>query len=75
VARDADHFISAGLVSDRRQGNLRFIRAHRQCVAGPLAELRALAYGPVAVPSELLASVPWVEQADVYGSWAARYRG
>lgn len=76
VTREADHFISAGLVSDRRQGNLRFIRARTDnAVARPLAELLALTYGPVAVLGELLAPVPGVKEAYIYGSWAARYRG
>jgi DNA-binding transcriptional ArsR family regulator len=76
VMREADHFVSAGLVASRRQGNLRFIRARTDSVvAGPLAELLAVTYGPVAVLGELLASVPGVDEAFVYGSWAARYRG
>jgi predicted nucleotidyltransferase len=44
-------------------------------VAGPLSELLAVTYGPTAVLGELLASVPGVDEAYVYGSWAARYRG
>lgn len=76
VMREADRFASAGLVADRRQGNLRFIRARTDnVVAGPLAELLAATYGPTAVLGELLASVPGVDEAYVYGSWAARYRG
>jgi DNA-binding transcriptional ArsR family regulator len=76
VMREADRFASAGLVADRRQGNLRFIRARTDnVVAGPLAELLAVTYGPTAVLGEVLASVPGVDEAYVYGSWAARYRG
>ena len=76
VMREADRFASAGLVGDRRQGNLRFIRARTDnVVAGPLAELLAVTYGPTAVLGEVLASVPGVNEAYVYGSWAARYRG
>jgi DNA-binding transcriptional ArsR family regulator len=74
--REANHFVAAGLVGERRQGNLRFVRARSDnVVAGPLAELLALTYGPPAVLGELLASIPGVEEAYVYGSWAARYRG
>jgi len=76
VMREADRFASAGLVGDRRQGNLRFIRARTDnVVAGPLAELLAVTYGPTAVLGEVLASVPGVNEAYVFGSWAARYRG
>ena len=74
--REANHFVAAGLVGERRQGNLRFVRARTDnVVAGPLAELLALTYGPTTVFAELLASIPGVEEAYVYGSWAARYRG
>jgi DNA-binding transcriptional ArsR family regulator len=74
--REANHFVAAGLVSERRQGNLRLVSARSDnVVAGPLAELLALTYGPPAVLGELLASVRGVEEAYVYGSWAARYRG
>jgi DNA-binding transcriptional ArsR family regulator len=76
VMREADHFESAGLVASRRHGNLRFIRARTDSVvAAPLAELLAMTYGPVVVLGELLASVPGVDEAYIYGSWAARYRG
>jgi len=76
VMREANHFVAAGLVDERRQGNLRFVRARTDTVvAGPLAELLAVTYGPTAVLGELLALVPGVEEAYVYGSWAARYRG
>jgi len=76
VSREADHLVAAGLVAERRQGNLRFIRARTDSVvAGPLAELLAVTYGPVAVLGELLRSVRGVSEAYVYGSWADRYRG
>lgn len=40
--REANHFVAAGLVGERRQGNLRFVRARTDnVVAGPLAELLA----------------------------------
>lgn len=76
VMREADRFLAAGLISDRRQGNLRFIRARTDTlIAGPLAELLAVTYGPVAVLGELLAPVNGINEAYIFGSWAARYRG
>jgi DNA-binding transcriptional ArsR family regulator len=76
VMREADRFLAAALVSDRRQGNLRFVRARTDTlVAGPLAELLAVTYGPVAVLGELLSAVHGIDAAYIYGSWAARYRG
>ncbi|HEV7934111.1 MAG TPA: MarR family transcriptional regulator [Actinomadura sp.] len=76
VTREADRFVAAGLIQERRHGNLRLLRARTDSVvAGPLAELLAVTYGPTAVLGTLLAQVPQVEEAYVYGSWAARYRG
>src|SRR5258708_19138022 len=76
VMREADRFASAGLVGDRRQGNLRFIRARTDnVVAGPLAELLAVTHGPTAVLRGVLASAPRVSQAYLFRSLAARYRG
>jgi hypothetical protein len=37
--------------------------------------LLALIHGPTALLGHLLADLPGVEQASVYGSWAARYLG
>jgi DNA-binding transcriptional ArsR family regulator len=76
MTREADRFVAAGLVGERRQGNQRLLKARVDTVvAGPLAELLAVTFGPTAVLGELLARVPGVEEAYVYGSWAARYRG
>jgi DNA-binding transcriptional ArsR family regulator len=76
ASREADRLTAAGLVAERRSGNLRLLRANLDtAVAGPLAELLAVTYGPVAVLGEMLSVVPGVDEAYVYGSWAARYRG
>jgi hypothetical protein len=76
ATREADRFVAAGLLAERRQGNLRLLRARTDSVvAGPLAELLAVTYGPTAVLGPLLAEIRQVEEAYVYGSWAARYRG
>ncbi|WP_157556420.1 hypothetical protein [Herbidospora yilanensis] len=40
-----------------------------------MTDLLALTYGPVAVLPELLGGVSGVEEAYIYGSWAARYSG
>lgn len=76
ATREVDRLAAAGLIVERRQGNLRLVRADRDNpVAGPLAELLALTYGPVAILGEFLSGVAHVEEAYLYGSWAARYRG
>ncbi|GHE49062.1 ArsR family transcriptional regulator [Streptosporangium violaceochromogenes] len=76
VTREVDRLVAAGLVVERRFGNLRMIRAETDTVvARPLTELLALTYGPVAVLGEHLSEVAAVEEAYIYGSWAARYSG
>ncbi|MEV0972004.1 MarR family transcriptional regulator [Microtetraspora glauca] len=76
VTREVDRLAAAGLVRERRVGNLRLVSADTDMViARPLTELLALTYGPVAVLPGLLEGVPGVEGAYIYGSWAARYTG
>ncbi|MEV7012522.1 hypothetical protein [Streptosporangium sp. NPDC051022] len=76
VTREVDRLAAAGLLIERRIGNLRMIQADTDVVvARPLTELLALTYGPVAVLGERLSEVAAVEEAYIYGSWAARYSG
>ncbi|MFC5835590.1 MarR family transcriptional regulator [Nonomuraea insulae] len=76
VTREVDRLAAAGLLVTRKFGNMRMIRADTDVVvARPLTELLALTYGPVAVLGEQLAGVGGVEEAFIYGSWAARYSG
>lgn len=74
--READRFASArpGRRPAAREPAVHPARADN-VVAGPLAELLAVTYGPTAVLGEILAYVPGVNEAYLYGSWAARYRG
>lgn len=76
VSREIDRLSDAELVREERRGNLRLLRANvENPLARPLGELLALTYGPAAVLGELLAAVEGVDEAYVYGSWAARYAG
>lgn len=76
VSREVDRLAEAELVLDERRGNLRLLRANVDSpLARPLGEVLALTYGPAAVLGELLAAVNGVDEAYVYGSWAARYAG
>jgi DNA-binding transcriptional ArsR family regulator len=76
VSREADRLTTTGLVREVRRGNLRLLRANLDSpLARPLTELLALTYGPAAVLGDLLATVPGVDEAYIYGSWAARYTG
>lgn len=74
VSREADRLSGAGLTVERRHGNLRLIRADMDTiVAKPLTDLLAVTYGPAAVLPPLLEPIPGIDEAYVYGSWAARY--
>jgi len=76
VSREADRLTEAGLVREERRGNLRLLRAElANPLARPLTELLALTYGPAAVLTDLLPSLSGVDEAYIYGSWAARYGG
>ena len=44
-------------------------------LARPLTDLFALTYGPKAVLGDVLTAVRGIEEAYIYGSWAARYSG
>jgi hypothetical protein len=44
-------------------------------LARPLTELLTLTYGPAAVLRDLLAAIHGIDEAFIYGSWAARYAG
>ncbi len=76
ASREADRLAGSGLILERRAGNLRLLRANVDTVvARPLTDLLAVTYGPTAILGELLGRVPKVDEAYVYGAWAARYRG
>lgn len=76
ASREADRLVEAELITERRHGNLRLLRANTAGrLAYPLTELLALTYGPVAVLGDVLLPLAGVEEAHIYGSWAARYAG
>lgn len=74
ASREVDRLVDAGLATSMRRGNTRLIQADTaNPVYRPLAELLALTFGPIAILRQALAEVPGIEEAFVYGSWAARY--
>jgi len=73
---EADRLITAGLVREARRGRARLLRAETNGpVSRPLTDLLAVTYGPLPVLTDLLSEVAGVDQAFIYGSWAARYLG
>ncbi|HEY5398565.1 MAG TPA: hypothetical protein VIL16_24580 [Trebonia sp.] len=73
---EADRLVTAGLVRETRRGRARLLRAETAGpVSRPLTDLLAITYGPLPVLTHLLSEVGGVDQAYIYGSWAARYLG
>lgn len=76
ISHEVARLVDAGLLADRRVGNVRLVRRGASSpLTVPLTDLLAVTYGPLPVLSAALAAVPGVEQAYIYGSWAARFEG
>ena len=74
--REVTRLIDADVLRDRREGNNRLVRANTRHPLWPLmSQLVAETYGPVPMLRSLLAEVPGIREAYVYGSWAARRSG
>jgi predicted nucleotidyltransferase len=65
----------AGVIASRRLGNTRLVSAADSPLTGPLTELLLRSFGPRQVVAEELAGLPGIEEAYLFGSWAARYTG
>jgi len=76
VHTEINRLTSAGWVRQRRVGQARLVRAEvEQALARPLTQILELTYGPTAVLPDVLASLPGIREAHLYGSWAARRLG
>jgi DNA-binding transcriptional ArsR family regulator len=76
VYREVQRAEQAGLVTSRKVGNTRLVRANTVSpyYAG-LAEVLTRAFGAPAVLAEALRGVAGIAAAYIYGSWAARHEG
>lgn len=75
VQREVDRAEQAGVVSSRRLGSTRLVKAAESPLTAPLAELLLRSFGPRQVLAEELAGIEGIEAAYLFGSWAARYTG
>jgi predicted nucleotidyltransferase len=75
VQREVVRADRAGVMTSRRVGRSRLVRAAPSPLTGPLTELLLRSFGPRQVLADELASVPGVDHAYLFGSWAARYGG
>lgn len=68
--------VDAGLLTATKRGNTRLLSVNTGHPAhGPLVDLMLVTFGPLPVLRDALADVAGIEEAFVYGSWAARYLG
>lgn len=76
VYREIRRAEQAGLVTTRKVGNTRLVRANIESpyYAG-LSEVLTRAFGVPAVLGEVLGPIQGIAEAYVYGSWAARHQG
>lgn len=76
VHREVERAETAGLLTTRRIGRTRLVRANRESpyFAG-LADVLAKAFGPSIVLAEALAPVGGVDRAFIFGSWAEAHSG
>ena len=75
VQREITRAEQAGVVSSRRLGNVRLVKPTASPLTAPLTELLLRSFGPRQVLAEELDGVDGIEQAYLFGSWAARYAG
>jgi len=75
VQREVVRAEQTGVLASRRIGNTRLVTAARSPLTGPLTELLLRSFGPLQVLAEELADVEGIEDAYIFGSWAARYGG
>jgi predicted nucleotidyltransferase len=75
VQREITRAEQAGIVSSRRLGNVRLVKAADSPITASLTELLLRSFGPRQVLAEELQGLEGVDAAYLFGSWAARYEG
>lgn len=76
VSRELRSLEDAGLIVRRRVGNTVLARADDSAAVFPeLVALMHKTYGPLPLLDEALSAVRGVDEAHVFGSWAARFLG
>ena len=76
VHREVRRLLDAGLLSERRVGQARFVRPDPSSpLTRPVRELLLVSAGPVPLLADELREIPGVDAAFLYGSFAARVHG
>jgi DNA-binding transcriptional ArsR family regulator len=74
VLREIDRLLAAGFIRDRISGRNHYVRANvEHPLFRPVAEIVQHSYGPLALLPSVLDDIEGVEEAFIYGSWAARF--
>lgn len=74
--REVTRLIDADVLTDRRDGRNRLVSVNKNHpLYLPMSEIIAATYGPVPVLRSELKAVDGIDEAFIYGSWAARYSG
>lgn len=76
VRNEVERLVKAGFLHDERIGNVRQVFAATDSpIYPPLTQLLLVTFGPKQVLADLLTARDGVDEAYIYGSWAARYTG
>lgn len=76
ISRDVDRLVDAGFLTQRRSGRNRYVMVNRvHALFRPMKEILQYSYGPLAVLPDILRDIDGVEEAYIFGSWAARFQG
>ena len=76
VHHEVKRLIDGGLLSENRVGRARLLlKPDDELTTRPLTELLAVTFGPLPVLLDLLDRVSGIDEAYIFGSWAARYAG
>ncbi|GAA1865483.1 ArsR family transcriptional regulator [Myceligenerans crystallogenes] len=76
TSREVSRLVEAGLLTDRRLGNVRLVRRGESSrLTRPLTDLLIATFGPLPVLEDELCEIDGIDLAFIYGSWAARYEG
>jgi predicted nucleotidyltransferase len=74
--REIERAEAARIVTTRRLGNTRLVRADTaNPLYRPYSEIVLATYGPPAIIRQEVAGIAGIEQLYLFGSWAARYSG
>src|SRR5262245_30950180 len=76
TSREVVRLERAGIVVSRLVGRTKLVQANIQApFYRPLVELVTVVLGPAKILAEELTAIDGIDSADIFGSWAARYRG